>query len=107
MLMRGAVVAKLEGIFEHYYGVVSRHIWDEPKKIDDPYIFSAALSSSGLDEALILRRAQQDEVKQILIDNTEKSVARGSFGVPTYFVGDEMFFGKDQLAAVEECIFQV
>jgi len=41
-------------------------------------------------------------VKDRLVANTEQSVARGTFGSPTFFVGQEMFFGKDRLREVEE-----
>ena len=47
---------------------------------------------------------QDAEVKAQLLDNTERSVERGTFGSPTFFVGDEIFFGKDRLRDVEEMI---
>jgi 2-hydroxychromene-2-carboxylate isomerase len=81
-------------------------MWEEPKKMDEPEVFRLALESSGLDANFILQRIRDDQVKQILIANTERSVARGTFGLPTLFVGREMFFGKDQLRAVEECILE-
>jgi 2-hydroxychromene-2-carboxylate isomerase len=69
--------------------------------MDDPQVIGAALAESGLDADAILAAAQTPEVKQRLVDNTEKAVARGTFGAPTFFVGDEIFFGKDRLADVE------
>jgi 2-hydroxychromene-2-carboxylate isomerase len=57
-----------------------------------------------LDGARLLERIEAPEVKARLIANTERSVARGSFGSPTFFVGDEIFFGKDRLREVEEAI---
>jgi len=102
-LMRMAVAAQSEGILPRYMDAVFHHMWVEPKKMDDPAVVAAALAQSGLDPAL-LERAQAPEVKAKLIANTEGAVARGVFGIPTFFVGEEMFFGKDRLRDVEEMI---
>lgn len=100
-LMRGAVAARHEGCFERYVEAMFRAMWVEPKKLDEPEIIRDALAASGLDASRLLERAQSAEVKQELARNTEASVARGTFGSPTFFVGDEIFFGKDQLRNVE------
>jgi len=102
MLMRGAVAAQFEGVFEPYFRAAYHHMWDEPKKMDDVEIFKAAFKSSGINIDRLMARAQQDEVKKRLIDLTNDAVARGAFGSPTFFVGEEMYFGKDQLREVEE-----
>ncbi len=102
-LMRMAVAAQAEGILPRYMDAVFHHMWIEPKKMDDPEIVKAALTESGLDPAL-LERAQAPDVKAGLIANTEAAVKRGVFGIPTFFVGDEIFFGKDRLRDVEEAI---
>lgn len=101
-LMRAAVAAQLEGVFEKYVEAAFHHMWVEPKKMDDLEVAAAALSSSGLDGKGLLTRAQEPEVKAKLIANTEDAVQRGAFGSPTFFVGKEMFFGKEQLRDVEE-----
>jgi len=101
-LMRGAVDAQFEGLFEPYFRATYHHMWVEPKKMDDPQIFRDAFLSSGLDINRIIARAQQDDVKKKLVENTNNAVARGSFGSPTFYVGDEIFFGKDRLREVEE-----
>jgi 2-hydroxychromene-2-carboxylate isomerase len=106
MLMRGAVAASFEGVFEPYFRAAYHHMWIEPKKMDDLDVFRAAFKSSGIDIDGLIARAQQDDVKQKLIKNTNDAVARGAFGSPTFFVGSEMFFGKDQLRDVEESIVQ-
>ena len=77
-------------------------MWEAPKKMDDPHVIRSALGESGIDGERILQRIQQQEVKDRLLKNTEASVARGTFGSPTFFVGNEMFFGKDRLRDVEE-----
>ena len=106
MLMRGAVAARFEGVFEPYFRAAYHHMWVEPKKMDDLDVFRAAFKSSGIDIDRLIARAQQDDVKQKLIKDTNDAVARGAFGSPTFFVGSEMFFGKDQLRDVEESIVQ-
>jgi 2-hydroxychromene-2-carboxylate isomerase len=106
MLMRGAVAAQLEGVFEPYFRAAYHHMWEEPKKMDDLETFRSAFVSSGIDIDRLIARAQQDDVKKGLIDRTTDAVNRGAFGSPTFFVGKEMFFGKDQLRDVEESIFE-
>ena len=103
-IMRGAVAAERDGFFARYVDAVFAHMWEEPKKMDDPDIIRQALDQSGLDGGAILAAIQDQGVKDRLMANTEASVARGSFGSPTFFVGTEMFFGKDRLREVEEAI---
>jgi 2-hydroxychromene-2-carboxylate isomerase len=106
MLMRGAVAAQFEGVFEPYFRAAYHHMWEAPKKMDDPEIFRNAFASSGLDIDRLIARAQQDDVKKRLIELTSDAVAWGACGGPTFFVGEEMFFGKDQLRDVEESIVE-
>ena len=106
MLMRGAVAAQFEGLFEPYFRAAYHHMWEEPKKMDDIEIFRSAFAASGIDIERLMARAQQDDVKKRLIDLTNDAVNRGAFGAPTFFVGNEMFFGKDQLRDVEESIVE-
>lgn len=103
-LMRAAIAAQFEGVFEKYVDAAFHHMWVEPKKMDDPEIAAKALTASGLDGAKLLTRAQDADVKARLIENTQSAVERGAFGSPTFFVGNEMFFGKEQLREVEELI---
>jgi len=103
-LMRAAIAAQLEGVFEKYVDAAFHHMWVEPKKMDDPEVAAKALTASGLDGAKLLARAQDAEVKAKLIENTQSAVERGAFGSPTFFVGKEMFFGKEQLREVEEMV---
>jgi 2-hydroxychromene-2-carboxylate isomerase len=103
-LMRAAIAAQLEGVFEKYVEAAFHHMWREPKKMDDPEVAVKALSASGLNGAKLLTHAQDADVKAKLIENTQSAVERGAFGSPTFFVGNEMFFGKEQLREVEELV---
>ena len=80
------------------------HMWEEPKKMDDPEVIKAAFEESGFDAEKLMAQMQDAEVKAKLISNTEAAVERGVFGIPTFFVGEEMFFGKDTLWQVEELL---
>jgi 2-hydroxychromene-2-carboxylate isomerase len=103
-LMRGAVAAQFEGVFEPYFRAAYHHMWEEPKKMDDPQVARAAFISSNIDFDRLFARSQQPDVKARLLELTQDAVDRGAFGSPTFFVGKEMFFGKDQLRDVEEAI---
>jgi 2-hydroxychromene-2-carboxylate isomerase len=103
-LMRAAIAAQREGVFAPYVDAAFHHMWVEPKKMDDPEVAIKALASSGLDAAKLFARAQEADVKAGLIENTPRGVERGAFGSPTFFVGNEMFFGKEQLREVEELV---
>ena len=105
-LMRAAIAAQIEGVFEKYVDAAFHHMWREPKKMDDPDIAIAAIESSGLDARKLFARAQDADVKARLIENTQGAVERGAFGSPTFFVGNEMFFGKEQLRDVEEMVLE-
>jgi len=102
LIMRGSIAAQLDGVFERYVDEMFRHMWAEPKKMDDPEVVRSALEESDFNAASLLARTQEPEVKDRLLANTQASVARGTFGAPTFFVGDEIFFGKDRLRDVED-----
>ena len=105
-LMRMAVAAQQMGNLPRYVDAVFHHMWEEPKKMDDPAVIKAALTESELDADALIAAAQTPEVKQGLMNNTEEAVTRGAFGSPTFFAGKEMFFGKNTLGEVEEEILR-
>jgi 2-hydroxychromene-2-carboxylate isomerase len=102
--MRGACAARRLGCFARYVDEVFRHMWADPKKLDDPAVLRAALAESALPADELLALAADPEVKAELLASTERAVARGVFGSPSFFVGDELWFGKDRLRDVEEAI---
>ena len=103
-IMRGALAAQTLNVFKRYIDEIYRHMWSEPKKLDDPAVLRVALIESGFDAERFGELVQDAEVKAQLLHNTERSVERGTFGSPTFFVDDEIFFGKDRLRDVEEMI---
>ena len=104
MMMRGAIAARPLGVFERYVDEMFRNMWGEPKKMDDPNVYRTALDEAGLPTAKIVELIETQPVKDELIANTQHSVERGTFGSPTFYVGNEIFFGKDRLPDVEELI---
>jgi len=100
-LMRMAVAAKNDGALPRYVDAMFHHMWEAPRKMDDAEVIRVALVESGLDADKLIAAAQTHEVKQALMNNTEDAVARGAFGSPTFFVGKEIFFGKNTLGEVE------
>ena len=107
MMMRGTVAAQSLGVLKRYVDEMYRHMWAEPKKMDDPELFHAALVEATLDPERFFELIQAKEVKDRLLENTSRSVERGTFGSPTFYVGEEIFFGKDRLRDVEEMIVQM
>jgi 2-hydroxychromene-2-carboxylate isomerase len=105
-LMRGAIAAQRLGVFERYVDGMCRHMWSEPKKLDDPAVWRATLIETGFDAPRFGELVQDPELKEQLLANTQRSVERGTFGSPTFFVDDEIFFGKDRLRDVEDSIYQ-
>lgn len=104
LLMRGLVAAQADGSADRYVEAGLKAMWEDGLKMDDPAVFTSALDAAGLDGAALLARTADPEVKARLADETARAVERGAFGVPTFFVGDEMFFGKERLGQVEEAL---
>lgn len=102
LLMRAAIAAQQEGVLPAFVEAGFHHMWEAPKKMDDPAIVAAALSASGLDGERLLARTKDDDVKAALMANTDAAARRGAFGIPTFFVGEEMYFGKNTLRDVED-----
>jgi 2-hydroxychromene-2-carboxylate isomerase len=105
-IMRGAIAARNLGVFERYVDEMYRHMWVDHKKLDDLSVLAAALTESGFDAARLMAESTSPAAKAELIANTERAVERGAFGSPTFFVDDEMWFGKDRLDEVEQAILK-
>lgn len=103
-VMRGAIVAEEDGNLLRYVEAVNRAMWEDGLKMDDPEVIAAFLSANGFDGPAMLARTQEDGIKAKLAANTEAAVARGVFGIPTFFVGPEMFFGKERLGQVMDAL---
>jgi len=102
MLMRGLVAACAAGQGDAYIEAGLRGLWEEGLNLADPAVLAARLDRAGLDGAALIAQGQTPEMKAALVEATSRAVARGVFGLPTFFVGEEMFFGKERLAQIEE-----
>lgn len=79
-------------------------IWEQGLDVGDVAAVAAVLTAAGFDAQSLAAKTQDAAIKQALMDNTEKAVERGTFGIPTFFIGDEMFFGKERLGQIEEML---
>jgi 2-hydroxychromene-2-carboxylate isomerase len=104
LLARGAVAAQAAGQLEAYIRAGEALVWEAGLKMDDPAVFEQGFNSHGLDGAALLAQTQSPDVKARLIANTDKAVQRGVFGLPTFFVADEIFFGKETLRDIEDLL---
>ena len=104
-LMRGAVAYQDDAVAASTYrDAIFMAIWVEARNLNEPDVIGQVLSDAGLDPAELMNRIGQQTVKDQLIANTEEAVNRGVFGAPTFFVGEQMFFGQDRLDFVAEAI---
>ena len=101
-LMRGAIAAARLAVAPRYVDAVFDAMWRSPRNMGDPDTARAAIEEAGLDAAAILALAGDAAVKAELTANTERAAARGVFGAPSFFIGDELWFGKDRLRDLED-----
>lgn len=100
-LMRTACAAEAEGLLAPYVDSLFRYMWEEPRKLDDPAVLAATLAEAGLPAERLLALSQEPAIKEKLLANTQGAVEKGVFGIPSFLVGDQLFFGKDSLHDVE------
>jgi 2-hydroxychromene-2-carboxylate isomerase len=98
--LRCAVAALDEGVFPAYHYAVMEAYWARDQNIGDPEILATVASGAGLDGAHLSACAEEPAIKERLKANTDEAIARGVFGAPTFFVGDQMFWGNDRLQFV-------
>jgi 2-hydroxychromene-2-carboxylate isomerase len=100
-IMRGAAAAESLGCFAPYVTAMYAAMWEQGRNLNDAAEVLAVLNGAGLDAKALLEGAQNPDIKAKLMANTQNAFERGAFGSPTFFVGDEMYFGKDRLLDVE------
>ena len=104
MLVRGALVAERDGYLMKYIDAMVDAMWEQGLKLDDADVLHKALADAGFDADKIMTDMGDEAIKAKLLENTDAAVERGAFGIPTFFVGDEIFFGKERLGQVEELL---
>lgn len=103
-IMRLAVAAQHEGVFAPYCEAMFAAMWEAGRNLADPETIAEVITAAGLDADALAARAEEAVIKTELIANTEAAVSRGAFGIPTFFVGDEMFWGKERLGQVADAL---
>ena len=103
-LMRGFIAAQEMGVVEQYVEANLSAMWEQGLNMGDPEVAAGVWQSAGLDAAGLAEAIQTQPVKDALLQNTQQAADRGAFGVPTFFVGDEMFFGKERIIQIEQML---
>ena len=103
-VQRGALAAQKLGVFDEYLEIMLKAMWEEDKNLSDLDVLQSTMNENNLDAEAIIKIVTSQECKDKLIANTSDAVNRGAFGVPTFFLNDEIFFGKDHLYQLEEYI---
>jgi 2-hydroxychromene-2-carboxylate isomerase len=104
LLMRMATAADMDGALASFVNATFPLMWEAPQKMDDAAIAVAALEKAGVNAQRYADRAQEADVKARLMEATQRAVDRGVFGIPSFLVGDALYFGKNTLPEVEETI---
>ena len=101
-LIRGAIVAQKNNFFDEYVEIVLSGMWENSLKLDTAESLHQLLSEHDCHADLVIGEIAKDETKAELIANTNNAVEKGAFGIPTFFIGDEMFFGKESLREIRD-----
>ena len=102
LIMRGAVAAERLGVAAAYNEAMFAGMWEQGLKLDLADVWHRALADAQLPADALAEGATDDANKQQLVANTAAAVERGAFGSPTFFLGQDMWFGKERLRDVEE-----
>jgi 2-hydroxychromene-2-carboxylate isomerase len=100
LIMRSLVAAKRYGGYMSAVDAMMRGLWEDGLNLVQPDTLAKAFDDAGLDGQALVALAEDPDVKAELVANTEAAVSRGAFGVPTFFVGQEIFWSKERLAQV-------
>jgi 2-hydroxychromene-2-carboxylate isomerase len=103
-IMRGALAAQKLDCYPRYVDTMFSAMWERGLKMDDAAVIAATLSEAGLDAQALMQASQEADVKAALMAGTQAAHERGAFGSPTFFVGDDIYFGKERLRDVEEAV---
>lgn len=102
LTLKGALVAQEMKLEDQYNRAMFAAFWTNSVNISDRDELVRHLEAAGLDGGAILNKAEETEYTKRLEANTQLAAERGSFGSPTFVVGDDLFFGNDRLDFLEE-----
>lgn len=102
-ILTGVQLLHLEK-FEQVLKLLFDAMFGTPQNLNEPTVLAEVLEPSGFSVEDIMSMVQSEVVKQKLITETEQAIQRGIFGAPTFFVGDEMYWGQDRLHFVEQAL---
>lgn len=102
--MRGAAAAAGQGLLAPYVEAIFAAMWEQRVDCSDVGALAGVLTAAGLPAEALLTATQDEAVKAGLIANTQAAADHGAFGIPSFLVGEELYFGKDKLGEVERAI---
>ena len=102
LVQRGAIVAQKNNFFHDYVNIVMKGMWEESLKLDSKEMLHRLLKKNNCHADLVIEQISMDKLKSELINNTNQAVKKGAFGIPTFFIGNEMFFGKEALREMKD-----
>jgi 2-hydroxychromene-2-carboxylate isomerase len=102
LALRAGIAAGRHGQGAAFAKAVMKAYWVDGTDIGQAGVIGAVAAALGLDGAALVAQAQEQPVKDELRANTEEAVKRGAFGAPTFFVGEQMFWGNDRLVLLEQ-----
>jgi 2-hydroxychromene-2-carboxylate isomerase len=100
--MRLVLVAEEQGKGEAAALAGFRAMWEEDRDLNDAGVLGDIARSIGLDPEAAAAAVETPAIKDELRANTDEAIARGAFGAPAIFVGEELFWGNDRMHFVEE-----
>jgi len=104
LAMRGAIAAQQDGVHDTYYPAVFKALWEDDKNVSQPEVLIEVLKAAGLDGTALVEATQMPDIKQALMEVTQACVDRGAFGLPTFFLGEDIYFGKDRVWQIEQAV---
>ncbi len=102
--LRAAIAAQRRGVFHEIHQAFFDAMFVHDLDLSDRDVLRKIISAAGLDADELMSDIENQSIKDELKENTEEAIRRGVFGAPTFFVGDEMFFGNDRLDFVREAL---
>ncbi len=102
--LRLAVAAQQDGVFDSVHSALFAAMFVHESDLDDDKVLADIMNAVGLDESETFARIADQSIKDELKANTDEAISRGAFGAPTFFVGEEMFFGNDRWDFVKEAL---
>ena len=103
--MRACLWLQPQDKLEPFAAAAFEAYWTHDQDISSETVLRGLCEQIGVEATTLLEGIAEPVIKAQLKTNTDALIARGGFGSPTFFVGDDdMYFGNDRLALVREAV---